>query len=176
MNLIKPITALFLLTIFISCGSEDKKSKEKESKTSQNQSESNKTPKIEKHMFEFKLISHEDNEGNPSFEPREVNVPPNSIIKVYYQNESRSTTESKHNFVLVEEGMEKELMEVVKNEGYENPNDYVKNHPFIHAFSRMIEAGEEIAIEVETPANRIYTYLCTAPDHYPSQMGKLKVD
>jgi len=174
MKLSSRFLIIFFLFFIIACNSSEKKQSKKVDDKSLVEGSKQLSTKAEKEVFEVRLIAIENAEGLPSFEPMDINVSSTNTLKFYYQNHSTSAESFNHNIVIVDEGMEEEAIKVYEENKFEELN--IENYHFIYYASKLIEPGEEIVFEFIPSGTKIYSYICTQPNHYPHQVGRLKVD
>jgi azurin len=107
-----------------------------------------------------------------NFEPKEINVPTNSKIKINLRNES-SVVGMNHNMVIVNMGKGGEVATAAIEAG--EANQFIPSHPDLIAASPMLLPGENRTFEFETPPIGSYHFICTYPGHFPQMVGRLNV-
>ncbi len=165
------LVILCALLIF-SCGGEAKKPGNQEKKSKEQKTEV-KNDSSEKETILIHVNAIGESMTEIAFEPKTIDVPANSKIKLIFKNKS-STPGMLHNFVLVELGSGQDIASAGIKAGKEN--SFAPQDERVIVKTKILDLGESIEIEFDAPDKGSYHYICTFPGHYPNMIGRLNVN
>lgn len=167
----KYIITLIISLYLISCGgSVEQNSSMKVDKAEETTQEESATE--EKEIIEITVLAKGETMTEIAFEPKSLEIPKNTRIKLTLKNES-STAGMLHNFVLVELGSGQEIATAGISAG--EANNFVPKDKRVFANTTVLNIGEETIIEFDAPPVGSYHYICSFPGHYPNMIGRMNV-
>lgn len=184
MNIKGLLTAIISIGL-VACGGAENKSGDKtedrsakevakeEVATSKTDQPTEEEVKKEKEVVEINLIAKGEDMTAISFDPKTLNVPAGSRVKLTLKNESQAEGMF-HNFVLVKLGTGQEIATLGIKAG--EKNEFVPDNPNVLAHTKVVDMGKSTIIEFDAPPKGSYHYICTYPGHYPNMIGRLNVE
>lgn len=168
----KKISIILLSAILVSCGGNSNESNQ--TKVSQKKEVKAKAAnkKIERELVEITLIAKGETMTEIAFDPKVLNVPKNSRIRLTLKNESVMAG-MLHNFVLVALGSGQEIATAGISAG--EANSFVPKDDRVIINTKVLKMGEETTIEFDSPDVGSYHYICSFPGHYPNMIGRMNV-
>ena len=170
------LMAFTAILALVACGGEAKKAESsQESKATESVEEVTEAEVVEeaeKEVVEITLAAQGDDMASISFEPKSLNVPAGSRVKLTFENKSAAAGMF-HNFVLVNLGTGQEVATAGIKAGQEN--GFVPESDDVIAYTEVVEMGNTITYEFDAPAKGSYHYICTYPGH-TNMIGRLNVE
>jgi azurin len=156
----------------IACGGGEQKESNAE-KSRQEDSQEIKAQEKAKQEVEIEVIAKGETMAEIAFDPKSINVPAGSTVKLTLINESEASG-MLHNFVLIELGAGQEIATAGIQAGVEN--EFVPDDNRVIVHTEVISMGETTTITFDAPPKGSYHYICTYPGHYPNMIGRLNVN
>jgi len=173
------LAIIALMTVFISCGGEDKE------KSTDTETSGSNFLKEEKPAYDPKAIDPNapvveitlktlgNTMAEMSYDQTDIKVKAGSTVKLTLINGSKDSS-MQHNFVLIE----KDAMQKVADESVKAgiTNQFVPNLDEVLTATKMTMPGEKTTITFAAPPVGEYKFICTYPGHYSKMNGKFIVE
>jgi len=163
------LTAVLVMTFYVSCGGEKKKEETKENiKIGGQKGEK----VVESNVAEI-VISGDD---LMKFDLSEIKVKAGHKIKVTLRHKGKlDINVMGHNFVILKQGVNP--VEFATKAGVARENQYIpRGTEDVLVHTKLIGGGQTTSIEFDAPAAGVYDFLCSFPGHYAMMKGKFIVE